>query len=98
MEQMGEVVQVHAAAFVQRDEQGFLGRADLGNSPFSLDGALAEDRGLGRAPRFLIVVFQRQQERQVGVAAKSRRVGAFGNRSQAGDEAVVGLIDRKSVV
>ena len=57
-----------------------------------LDGALAEDGRLGRAPGLLVVVLQRKQQGQIRVATKRRRVGAFGNGAELRGEGIVGTI------
>ena len=93
MEQTGQVVQVHAAPFVQGDEQGFLREIDDCQWPLLLNGPFPEDGGLGRAPGFLVVVLQGQQQRLVGIAPEGARIGALGNRSKPADKIVVRLIE-----
>jgi hypothetical protein len=56
-----------------------LGCFDFGQWRLPLNGALAEDGGLGCAPECFVVMLQRQQQRQVGIATKGGGVGALGD-------------------
>ena len=69
-QQSGHVFQIHPAFFIQRNEQRLFGRANRFNRLFVMDGAFAEDGGFDRHFGFLVVMFQREQQRQIRVAMK----------------------------
>jgi hypothetical protein len=89
MEKAGQVIEIDAAALIQGEEQGVLGRGDLHRSAAPLDRALTEDGGFGRALGLFIVVFEGEQQGQVGVAAEGGRVGPLREGAEPADEAVV---------
>ena len=57
-----------------------------------MDCALGEDRRLGCLLGFLVVIFQRTQQRKVRVAAEHPRVGWIVDRTKARDELVIALV------
>jgi len=80
VQQAGEEIDVHAATFVQRDEQRLLGRADLRDGSVLLDGAFAKDGSLGGTTRFRVVMLEREQQRQIRVPAEGDHIGPIGDR------------------
>ena len=90
--QRGHVFQIHPAFFIQRNEQRFFGRTDRFNRLLVVNRPFAEDGRFDRHFGFLVVVFQREQQRQIRVAVKSPLVDRDIDRAETGNEAVVGMI------
>src|SRR6266571_1198576 len=57
---------------------------------------LGEDRGLGCSLRFVVVVLQRQQQRQVWIAVKGALIGTKIDRAETGDEPIVSEVELSS--
>jgi len=64
----GHVVEVHTAALVQRDQQRLLRFTDRFNRLAMMNRAFSKNRGLFCGLGFVVVVLQRQEQRQIGVA------------------------------
>ncbi len=75
--------------FIETDEQRFRSRLDAFDGLVAFDGALMEDRRFGGAPGVRIVVFEREQERVIGIAGKGAEVLLRGDGTETVEEAVV---------
>ncbi len=93
IEQVGHVVEVNTPALVQGDEQRLFRRADRFNRLPVMNRAFGKNRGLGRALRLVVVVLQRKQQRQIGVAVEGALVGANIHRAKAPDKTVVSQVE-----
>ena len=93
VQQLADVVHIDPATFVQADQQRVLRRIDRLGRTLLLHRALAEDGGLRRTLRLGLVMLQRQQQGQIGIAAKCSGVGAFGDGAELPDKIVVGLVE-----
>ncbi len=80
---------IHLPGFIETDEQRLSGGFDVFDGLVAFDGALMEDGRFGGAPGVRIVVFEREQERVIGVAGKSAEVLLRGDGTEAVEEAVV---------
>ena len=102
----GDERQVHRAALVQRDQQSFLGAADVRDGRGLADHVLEHDGGFGRLARHLVVILQGHDQHgvrvfpefhEVGHAADDAAVGGFAegrlvDRAIGGDELVIGPV------
>ena len=75
--------------FIQADEQRLSGGFDVFDGLVAFDGALMKDGRFGGAPGVRIVVFEREQERVIGIAGKGAEVLFRGDGTEAVEEAVV---------
>ena len=79
------MVEVHTAFFIQRNEQGFFWRSNRFNRLLVMDGAFPENGGFDRLLGFLVVLFQREQQRQIRVAVKSPLIDRGIDRAKTGN-------------
>ena len=93
VQQARHAVEVNATALIQAYEQRFLGRANGFHRLPMMNRPLREDSRLGRPLRFVVIVLQREQQRQIRVAIKGSLVGAEIYRAIAGGEPVVSGIE-----
>ncbi len=87
------MVEVNATVLIQGDEQRLLRRGDRFNRLAMMNRAFGENGGLGRALRLVVVVLQRKQQRQIGVAVEGALVGANIHRTKASDKTVVSQVE-----
>jgi hypothetical protein len=92
IKQTGHVVEINTAFFIQRNEQGFFGRARRFDGLFVMDGALVKDSGLGGNAVFLVVMFQRQQQRQIRIAVEGILIDPGIDGAETGNETVISQV------
>ena len=63
-----------------------------------MDGAFAEDGGLGRNLFFVVIVFQRQEQWQIRVTEKCPLVYRRADRAEAVDKTVIDQIELETCI
>ena len=80
---------VDLPGFIETHDQRFGGGFDVFDGLVAFDGALMEDGRFGGAFGVGIVVFEREQERVIGIAGKGAEILLRGDGTEAVEEAVV---------
>jgi hypothetical protein len=84
---------VDLARLVERDGEGFGGRLDMLDRPVPFERPPFENGSLGGAIRCRVVVFEREQERLVGVARERLDVVAGEDGTEAAGEGVIDNVE-----
>jgi len=58
-----------------------------------MNRALRENRGLGRTLRFVVLMLQREQQRQIGITIKGPLIRTKIDRTETPDKTVVGVVE-----
>ena len=93
VKQIGHVVEVNAAALIQRDQQRLLWRANRLDRLPVMNRAFSKNCGLGRPFGFVVVIFQREQQRQIRVAVEGALVCPEIYRAEPSRKTVVSQIE-----
>jgi hypothetical protein len=78
------VVKVHAAVFIQGDEQCFFGGIDRLDRLLTMNRAFPKEGGFGGGAGLVVVILERQKQRQIRIAVEGSLVGGQVESFRAG--------------